>query len=96
MVVYDMNLWDEGGYLSGYEASPQYKINFYTITHDGAGYGTGRMIDEFDYYLNWNEVKMLEMEQVDDTWLDTDTLIGGGYLIPRKLQRHLRKIGVYA
>jgi hypothetical protein len=94
MAYFDMNIWDEGGYLSSWKASPQYKINFYSIPREGVAYGSGNMIPEYDYYLNWNEVQLLGIENEEDFWIDTDTFVCETKLMPRKLRRHLEKIGV--
>jgi hypothetical protein len=102
-MMWDLNVWDRGLYNTAHlpesEQVSEWKINFYETTFDGTYYNRGEMIDELDYALNENEVEIMGLRTSDwfdgqcDAFIYSEDLVNN-FTIPRKLRRHLEKIGV--
>lgn len=104
MVMYDLNVWDNGAYQTAHlpedEQYSEWKINFYETAFDGTYYIRGEWVQELDYILNEAEVAILglreESEWFDgalDSWIYSEDFVSN-FTVPRKLRRHLEKIGV--
>ena len=106
MVMYDLNVWDNGLYETAHlpedEQRSEWKINFYTTEFDGTYYSRVDWVEELDYTLNENEVAILGLRTNDeyfdgaqDSFIYSEDFVSN-FTIPRKLRRHFEKVGVYA
>jgi hypothetical protein len=101
--MWDLNVWDRGLYNTAHlPESEQYSewwINFCETSFDGTYYNRGEWIEELNYKLNENEVAIMGLRTSDwfdgeqDAWIYSEDLVNN-FTIPRKLRRHLEKIGV--
>lgn len=101
--MWDLNVWDRGLYqtadLPESEQVSEWWINFYTTSFDGTYYNRGDWVEELNYQLNENEVEIMGLRTSEwfdgeqDAWIYSEDLVDS-FTIPRKLRRHLEKIGV--
>lgn len=102
---YDMNIWDETSYESGGEVTGGWKINFYTIPQVGMQYGSGEMLQKYDFYFTEEEARQLTLGwgpdlggdhiEDDDFFIDKETLLYTYENIPQRLLDHFDTLPEY-
>jgi len=102
---YDMNIWDETSYESSGAVNGGWKINFYQYPQLGAPYGSGKMVQELDFYLTEEEAKQLTLgwgpelggdyTEDEDFFIDVVSFLDTYKDIPQRLLDHINNLPEY-
>lgn len=102
---YDMNIWDEVSYNTSGKHTGGWKINFYQYPQVGVAYGSGKMLEEYDFYLTPEEAKQLTLgwdEDLggygpgdDDFFIDIESFLEEYKDIPQRLLDHIETLPYY-